>query len=161
MSDLDDLVHFANNPSIAQFLTDAFPYPYLREHGIAFLENAVSQHPQQIFAIEVNVRAAGAIGIHPQKDIYQKNAELGYWLAEEYWGKGLMSSALPQVISYAFDHFDIDRIFARPFSNNPGSQKVIMNCGFALEARIERSLIKNDERLDELIFAIRKQKYNI
>jgi RimJ/RimL family protein N-acetyltransferase len=109
-----------------------------------------------LFAIDVNGLAVGGIGIHPQQDIYRKNAELGYWLAEEYWGRGILSSLLPDIVHYAFENFDIDRVFAKPFNTNLASQKVLVKAGFILEAKIERSIIKNGERLDELIYSIRK-----
>ena len=102
-------------------------------------------------------KAAGGIGIHPQEDIYCKNAEMGYWLAEPYWGKGIITKAVLQMIDYAFANFDISRIYARPFGTNIGSQKVLEKAGFKLEARIEGSLFKKGEYLDELIYAVRRK----
>lgn len=87
VSDVDSLVHHANNFKIAKFLTDAFPHPYTVDHAKAFIAMATQDDPVHIFAIDVNGEAVGAIGLHPQKDIMCKNAELGYWLAEPYWEK--------------------------------------------------------------------------
>src|SRR5688572_5312591 len=91
ISDLDNLVKYANNPNIAKNLTDKFPFPYTESHGKEFIEMATQHNPIQIFAIDIDEQAAGAIGIHPQDDIHRRNAELGYWLAEPYWGKGIVS----------------------------------------------------------------------
>ncbi len=154
--DIDSLVEQANNFKIARFLTDGFPHPYTRENGRAFIEMATRDEPVHIFAIEVNSKAVGAIGLHPQTDIMKKNAELGYWLGEAYWGKGIITEAVKQVVKFGFDTFDITRIYARPYGTNTASQKVLEKAGFALESRIEKIIFKNGEFLDELIYAIRK-----
>ncbi len=159
MEDLEDLVKYADNPNIAKFLTDGFPHPYTRENGKKFIESAMTADPVQIFAIEIEGEAAGGIGIHPQADIQRKNAELGYWLAEPFWGRGIMTKAIAQIVEYAFLTFDLNRIFARPFGNNPGSQRILEKNGFLLEARFDKTLIKNGEYLDELFYAIRRDQY--
>lgn len=155
--DIDPLVKYANNFNIAKNLTNQFPHPYTRENGEAFIKMATQDHPRRIFAIEVNGEAAGGIGLHPQTDIHARNAELGYWLAEPFWGKGIMTRAVEQIVEYGFKTFDIDRIFARPFGTNLGSQKVLEKAGFVLEARLEKTLFKNGKHLDELIYAVRRK----
>ena len=157
INDLDSLVKYANNPNIAKYLTDGFPYPYSKENGKEFIKNATADDPVHIFAIDINGEAVGGIGIHPQTDIQKKNAELGYWLAEPFWGKGIMTKAIKQITDFAFSTFEINRVFARPFGNNPGSQNILEKNGFVLEARFDKTLIKNGQLLDELIYAIRKK----
>lgn len=154
--DLENLVINANNPHIAKYMTDAFPHPYTREAGMSFLTFATQGNPTHIFAIEVEGKAAGGIGIHPQSDIMRKNAELGYWLGETYWGKGIITAAIPQMVDFAFSTYDITRVFARPFGNNPASARVLEKCGFTLEATIHQNIYKNGEFLDELIYGYRK-----
>ncbi len=155
-NDLESLVKYANNINIAKFMTDGFPFPYTIEGGKLFIEFANKNKPTHIFAIEVNGEAVGGIGIHPQSDIYKKNAELGYWLAEPYWGNGIITKAIKEILIYGFEQFDINRIFARPFGNNIASQKVLEKAGFTLEAKLEKTLFKNGEFLDELIYGYRK-----
>ena len=155
--DVDSLVKYADNPKIAANLTDAFPSPYLWENGEAFIQMALSHDPVQIFAIEVNGEAAGGIGLHPQADIHCMNMELGYWLAEGYWGKGIITSAVKQMVDYGFNTFEVERIFARPFGTSIGSQRVLEKAGFILEGRFEKTLYKNGEYLDELIYAVRRK----
>ena len=155
-TDLESLVKYANNPNIAGNLTNAFPHPYTVENGQAFIQYARSADPLSIFAIELNGEAIGGIGIHPQTDIMCKNAELGYWLAEPFWGKGIISSAIAQIVQYAFATFDIVRIYARPFGTNFASQKALEKNGFVLEARIHDNIFKNGVFQDELIYAVRK-----
>jgi [ribosomal protein S5]-alanine N-acetyltransferase len=154
--DLENLVKNANNPNIARYMTDAFPHPYTLESGKSFLSFAMQGNPIHIFAIEADGVAAGGIGIHPQSDIMRKNAELGYWLGEPYWGRGIITAAIPQMLKFAFDTYDITRVYARPFGNNPASARVLEKCGFVLEATISRNIFKNGEFLDELIYGYRK-----
>jgi len=156
--DLDNLVKYADNIKIAENLTDGFPHPYTREKGIAFIEMASKSIPITIFAIDHNGEAIGGIGLHPQSDIHIKNAELGYWLAEPFWGKGIISKAVKQIVNYGFDHFEINRIFARPFGRNIGSQKVLEKVGFILEAKFDKTIFKNGQFEDEMIYAIRREK---
>ena len=156
LADLDSLVQYANNWNIAKNLTDAFPHPYTRESGEAFIKMATQDDPIHIFAIEVDGEAVGGIGIHPQSDIYRKNVELGYWLAEHLWGRGIVTEAIKQIVDFAFRTYDINRVFARPFGSNIASQRVLEKACFTLEARLEKTLFKNGEYLDELIYAIRQ-----
>jgi len=157
IEDIESLVENANNYEIARFMSDAFPFPYTVENAKNFIAFATKDNPIHIFAIEINGKAVGGIGIHPQADIMKKNAELGYWLGEKYWGKGIISKAIQEIISFAFSTYDITRIYARPFGTNTASQRVLEKAGFTLEARIKESIYKNGEFLDELVYAIRRQ----
>jgi len=154
VSDLKNLLKYANNLKIAQNMTNAFPHPYSKEAGKKFIAMANSKIPVSIFAICINNQAIGGIGVHPQQDIHEKCAELGYWLAEPFWGKGIVSKAVLQMIDFAFQNFDIVRLYARPFSSNIGSQKVLEKCGFKHEATLKKSIYKNGVYLDELIYCI-------
>ncbi len=158
--DVDSLMEYANNSKIAANLTDQFPHPYTRETGENFIKMAAEHSPPTIFAIDINGKASGGIGLHPQTDIHVKNAELGYWLAEPFWGQGIMTKAVTKMIDYGFKNLDINRIFARPFGPNIGSQKVLEKAGFVLEGRFEKTIYKNGEYLDELIYAVRKYTKN-
>jgi len=153
-SDLNNLVKYANNIKIANRLTNGFPHPYTEEDGKAYLSTVISDNPTKVFAIEVDGEAVGSIGIFPQTDIHEKNAEMGYWLAEEYWGQGIMVEAIKEITAYGFQTFDIVRIFARPFSTNFQSQRVLEKAGFTLEARLKKAIFKNGEFTDELIYTL-------
>lgn len=156
-ADKDSLLKYANNFNIARFMTDAFPHPYTPENADQFLERVCAVTPANVLAIAVNDEAVGSIGIFPQADIMRLNAELGYWLGEPLWGYGIMPRAVEQMIQYAFQTFPgITRIYARPYSNNPASRRVLEKAGFVLEAHIKDNIIKNGEVLDELIFAVRR-----
>lgn len=156
IDDVDSLVQYANNSHIARFMTDSFAHPYLEENArntIAFAHNS----PSRMFAIEINGKASGGIGLHPQTDILRRNAELGYWLGEPFWGSGIMTEAVKQIVDYGFANMEeTDRIFGRVFGNNTASQKVLQKAGFRLEAQFKKTLFKNGEYIDELIYAVRR-----
>jgi RimJ/RimL family protein N-acetyltransferase len=156
-SDLSNLVQYANNKNIFNNLTDAFPHPFDAEKGKAFIDRILSNKPHHVQAITIDDELIGCIGVHPKTDVHKKNAELGYWVAEPYWGKGIISKAIPLMVEYGFDNFDISRIYATPYPHNIASQKALEKSGFVLEASLEKTLFKNGEYLDELIYAIRKE----
>jgi [ribosomal protein S5]-alanine N-acetyltransferase len=156
LTDLKSLVKHANNQKIANNLTDKFPYPYSEENGKAFIEMTLSMDPISVMAITIEDQVVGGIGLHPQSDVFRKNAELGYWIAEPYWGKGIMPRAVLEMIDFGFQNLDITRIFARPFGSNTASQKVLEKAGFTLEARLDQTLIKNGIFEDEWIYAVRR-----
>jgi Acetyltransferases, including N-acetylases of ribosomal proteins len=155
-SDEESLAEYANNNNIARFLTDAFPHPYSLDDAKAFISSVKDENPTKCFAIDLNGEAIGSIGIHPQSDVHRRNAEIGYFLAEKFWGQGIIPEAIRQIVKYGFETFDITRIYARPFGHNLKSQRVLKKVGFTLEARFENALFKNGEFTDELIYAIRK-----
>ena len=159
IDDLESLLRFANNFEIAKNMTNQFPFPYTEENGRNFIMSATKEAPFHILAIDISGEAAGGIGIHPKADIQCKNAELGYWLAQPYWGQGIATRAIIQMVNYGFENWDISRIYARPFGTNIASQKALEKSGFILEGKFEGSLFKNGEYLDELIYAIRRDKW--
>ena len=155
-TDLTSLVKYANNYNIAKYLTNQFPHPYTDEDGRKFISSVANNNPVNVFAIEVNGEAAGAIGIFPQSDIHEKNAEMGYWLAEPFWGNGIITRAIGEIVEYGFKTFDITRIFARPFSTNLASHRVLEKAGFVCEARLKNAVYKHGMYMDELIYVIMK-----
>ena len=157
-SDVDNLVEQANNIHVAYYLTDIFPHPYTYTDGINFIALTLADEQLRHFAIVVNDKAVGSIGIYPQNDIRRKNAEIGYWLGEAYWNKGIMTNTVQAMVYYAFDNFDFTRLFARVMSMNHSSCRVLEKAGFTLEATIPKSLYKNNAFYDELLFGIRNTK---
>lgn len=155
--DSDSLVRHANNYNVAKWLTNQFPYPYTEDDAKAYIEAVALNNTSKVFAIEVDGEAVGSIGIFPQSDIHKKSAEIGYWLSEKYWGNGIISKAIEDIVNYGFNTFDVVRIYARPFSTNKGSQRVLEKAGFLFEARLKNALYKNGEYMDELIYSKLKQ----
>ena len=118
-ADIEAVAEAADNPNIAANLRNIFPSPYTLADAKWFVEDCIAQGEtrQLMRAIAVNGRAAGSISVSRKDDVYEKSAELGYWLAEDYWGRGIMTEAVRQICREAFDRFDILRIFAEPFAD--------------------------------------------
>lgn len=154
--DAESFATFGNNLNVARFMTDSFPHPYTVEKARAFIEYANSKTPVLICAIDVEGKAIGGIGIHPQNDIHSMNAELGYWLGEPFWGKGIATSAVKQMVQKAFAQLQIQTIYARPYGNNIASQRVLEKAGFTREAVLKNFIYKNGEFLDEIFYVYRR-----
>lgn len=149
----------ANNKKIWDNLRDEFPYPYTELAAKEWIKIANQDNPLTNFAIEYKGKAVGGIGIIKQTDVFRKNAEIGYWVGEKYWNKGIASKALKAMIEYTFENFDIIRLFAHVFDTNIASKRVLKKCGFIEEARLKNVIIKNNEIQDCLIFSILKHEY--
>lgn len=157
-TDVNDLVKHANNFNISKYLTNKFPFPYGQKDGEGFIQFALSHQPLQVKAIVVDDEVVGSIGIHQLTDIYSKSAEIGYWIAEAFWGKGIVTQAVKEMLKYGFETFDIDRIFARTTHTNLASQQVLKKAGFVFEAELKSTIFKHGEYFDERIFGFRKHQ---
>ena len=144
-ADIEAVAEAADNPNIAANLRNIFPSPYTLADAKWFVEDCIAQGEtrQLMRAIAVNGRAAGSISVARKNDVYEKSAELGYWLAEDYWGRGIMTEAVRQICREAFDRFDILRIFAEPFAENLGSRRVLEKVGFVCEGTMRMGVYKN------------------
>jgi RimJ/RimL family protein N-acetyltransferase len=151
--DLASLVKYADNRKIWLNLRDRFPHPYTRRDGRDFIHLARSQRPETMFAIEVDGEAAGGIGFVPHSDVERVNAEIGYWLGEPFWGRGIVSEALVAVTNYAIETHHLTRVFALPYARNAASCRVLEKAGYVLEARLRRSAIKDGEIIDQMQYA--------
>lgn len=143
------LAELANNPKVAINLRDGFPHPYTIEDAEKFIQTFAIQEPQQIFAIDYNGEYAGNIGLHKAGDVYRLSAEIGYFLGESYWNKGIMTQAVNLICDYGFEKLDIIRIHAGIFEFNPASMRVLEKCGFKKEAVFEKAIIKAGKIYDE------------
>jgi RimJ/RimL family protein N-acetyltransferase len=151
--DLASLVEHANNRNVARQLRDRFPHPYLQEHGRGFLSWVGQQSPLSAWAIAVDGRAAGGIGLQLGDDVERVSAEIGYWLGEPYWGRGIATAALVAVTARAFAPFDLSRIFALPFATNAASIRVLDKAGYVQEGHLRQSAIKENVIQDQYLYA--------
>jgi [ribosomal protein S5]-alanine N-acetyltransferase len=156
-ADLASLVHHANSRDIWIHLRDRFPHPYLEDHGRVFLDTVTRQSPERVWAIEVDGEAAGAIGLEFLGDVERVSAEIGYWLGQACWGRGIMTEVVRAVTAEAFRRYDLTRIFALPFADNPGSIRVLEKAGYSLEGRMPQSAIKDGRVRDQLMFGAYRQ----
>ncbi len=152
--DVDSLARYANSRRVWQMLRDAFPYPYTRADAERWIQYATSTHPPTQFAIVVDDQVAGGVGLILGQDVYRRSAELGYWLGEPFWGRGVMTETVQAVTEFAFAHFDLCRIAARVFEGNVASRRVLEKAGFRLEGRLRRAITKEGRTLDEFVYAV-------
>ena len=152
-SDLDSLVRHANNRKIWLNLRDAFPHPYRRADGQSFIRTMRRRQPETAFAIAVDGEAAGGIGFVLHPDVERVSAEIGYWLGEAFWGRGIVTEALVAVTRYAIDTHGLTRVYALPYARNAASCRVLEKADYALEARLRRSAIKDGVIIDQMQYA--------
>lgn len=153
LSDTEALARYANNRRIWLNLRDAFPHPYTKRDARDFIHAARQLVPETMFAIVVNEEAVGGIGFHVQSDVERTSAEIGYWLAEPFWGRGLMTEVLVAVTAHAIRAHTLTRIYAVPFAWNTASCRVLEKAGYVLEGRLRRSAIKDGRLTDQLQYA--------
>ena len=153
MGDAEALARHANNHKIWINLRDAFPHPYTLNDAREFIKGLRSRAPETTFAIAVNGEAAGSVGFVLRHDVERVSAEIGYWLAEPFWGRGIASEALAAMTDYAITTHRLTRIYALPFAWNVASCRVLEKTGYLLEARLRRSAIKSGVITDQLQYA--------
>jgi RimJ/RimL family protein N-acetyltransferase len=153
MDDAESLAMHANNRRVWLALRDLFPHPYTIEDARKFLQNATTVQPTTNFCIEVDGTAVGGIGIHLGVDVHRHTAELGYWLGEEFWGRGVMTEAVVAFTDFCFQNFRLRRVYAEPFANSSASARVLEKAGFIFEGRLKNNVLKDGELLDSLLYA--------
>lgn len=161
--DVAEIAIAANNPKIAKYLRNTFPNPYSINDAEWFVSDCISkERKKQITrAIVVDGKAVGSVGIFVKDDVYEKSAELGYWLAEDYWHQGITSKAVQQICKEAFSTFDIIRIFAEPFDSNIASKGVLGKAGFTYEGTMRNGVYKNGEVISYCVYSILREEINI
>ncbi len=148
------LLKYADNPNVSRYLGNIFPSPYTAADAKVWVDIQMLQtEPITNTALIIADEVAGGIGITLQNDIYCKNARMGYWLGEPFWGKGIMTEAVALFTAYIFDSFEVMRIYAGVFGSNPASAKVLQKAGYQQEGNFKNSLFKNGLYDDEVIFA--------
>lgn len=153
LDDAESLAKHANNRGVSINLRDRFPYPYAIQDAKIFLERTVAKQPRTNFCIETNGMAVGGIGLHLGEDVHRHTAEFGYWLGEEFWGRGIMSEVVPAFVNYCFKEFSLNRIAAQTYLSNPASARVLEKAGFVLEGRLRKNVVKDGQVLDSLLYA--------
>jgi RimJ/RimL family protein N-acetyltransferase len=157
INDTEALLKYANNRNVSINLRDGFPFPYTVQDAADWIDFTIHQEPQTNFAIATQ-ELIGGIGITLQGDVHRKSAEIGYWLGEPFWGRGIITKALLSMTNYAFSNFDLIRLYAYVFETNPASMKVLEKAGYKLEGRLRKSVIKDGQILDQMVYAILKEE---
>lgn len=153
MEDAKQLAALANNKNIWDNVRDYMPYPYTEKNGEDFISRVHEEEQALTFGINYKEKLAGVVGLTAQEDIYRKTAELGYWIGEPFWGKGIATQAIKMITNYGFSQMGYVRIFAAVFEYNVGSMKVLEKNGYQKEGVFQKALIKNEQIWDEHRFA--------
>ena len=135
LTDAKDIAVALSNKNVQDNLRDGLPYPYSEQDGMDFISSMLSANETETFAFAITLddKAIGSIGVFRQQNIHRQTAEMGYYIAEEYWGNGIMTDAVKQICEYVFENSDILRIYAEPFAHNIGSCRVLEKAGFKYE----------------------------
>ena len=163
MSDAKELAAALNNKKILDNLRDGLPFPYTEKDAAEYISAMLSANENDTFAYAVTIddRAVGSIGAFRQSNIHRQTAELGYYLAEEYWGRGVMTEAIRQICVRIFECTDILRIYAEPFAYNTGSRRALEKAGFTYEGTMKSNAVKNGRVLDMTMYALTKESYTL
>ncbi len=150
--DTQQLASIANNKKIWLNVRDHFPHPYTNKNALDWIAHTMQQKPVLNMAITVDGNIAGNIGILPKEDVYRKSLEIGYFLGENYWGKGIATVAVSLLLDYISKQFDVFRIYAEVFDHNRASMKVLEKNGFHCEGIREKSVIKNNVLMNDHVW---------
>lgn len=153
-ADIERLVLYADNEKVARHLEDRFPHPYTEEKGKEWLAYVAAQDPTTNFAIAEEAGLIGGIGFHMREDVYRRTAELGYWLGEPFWGRGIAPRAVRAITDWGFESLPLERIQARIFESNSASCRVLEKAGYTYEGRLRRSVLKLNVLMDQVVYAI-------
>ena len=150
------MVHHANSWKVARNLRDVFPHPYAEKDARDFVALCIQNEGkgQLCRAIDVGGQAVGTISLTVGGDVYRRSGELGYWLGEEFWGRGIMTAAVQRICREGFERFDLVRIYAEPFASNTASRRVLEKAGFTLEGVMRRGVYKDGQVLDYCMYAL-------
>lgn len=157
--DAPSLALHINNINIWNNIRDGLPHPYTEEDAATFIKmNIEHKGLQENFAIEINGEAVGGIGFIIGNDVERISAEIGYWLSEQYWGCGIMTSVVKEAVKYAFENLPVIRIYAGVFEYNIPSMRVLEKAGFTKEAILRKAAIKNGKIIDLHYYALIKEE---
>ena len=158
LSDAPDLAAALSNRKIQDNLRDGLPYPYTEQDGADFISAMLSADENETFAFAVTAdgKVIGSIGVFRQGNIHRQTAELGYYIAEEYWGRGIMTEAVKQICKYVFNKSNIIRIYAEPFAYNTASCRVLEKAGFQYEGTLRSNAVKNGKVIDMKMYSLLK-----
>ena len=156
LSDAKDLAIALSNRKVQDNLRDGLPYPYTEQDGKDYISDMLSANEDDTFAFAVTAdnKVVGSIGVFRQENIHRQTAELGYYVAEEYWSRGIMTEAIKQICEYVFSKSDILRIYAEPFAYNIASCRVLEKAGFQYEGTLRSNAVKNGEVIDMKMYSL-------
>ncbi len=157
--DVEAIVENANNREDSKYMRDSFPYPYSKENAVQWIDFVKKNYSTLFFVIADETELIGGIGAMPQTDVHRFSAEVGFWLGQSHWNKGIITKALPVFCNYLFSKFDFNRLTANVFEGNEASQKVLEKNGFVLEGKLRKSVFKENKFVDHYIYGLLKEDF--
>lgn len=156
LSDAKDLAIALSNRKVQDNLRDGLPYPYTEQDGKDYISDMLSANEDDTFAFAITAdnKVVGSIGVFRQGNIHRQTAELGYYVAEEYWSRGIMTEAVTQICEYVFEKSNIIRIYAEPFAYNAASCRVLEKVGFQYEGTLRSNAVKNGKVIDMKMYSL-------
>ena len=156
LEDKSALAAMLNNRNIWNNLRDRIPFPYTEQDAEAYITDMLAADPTKTFpfAITVGEELVGSIGVFRGDDVHYRTAELGYYIAEPWWDRGICTEAVKRTCRYVFEHSDIIRIFADPYDYNTASCRVLEKAGFQFEGTLRSNAVKNGKILDMKMYAL-------
>jgi ribosomal-protein-alanine N-acetyltransferase len=152
--DQSSLARHANDVQVWRNVRDHFPHPYTVADADAWIARVVGHVPETQFAIEVNGEVVGGVGLMLQEDVARHSAEIGYWLGQAYWGRGIMTEVVRYMTGWGFTSLDLYRVYALVFEWNPASRRVLEKAGYLLEGRLRKAVLKDGQLLDQFAYAV-------
>lgn len=161
IEDATAIVETINNENVQANLRDGIPFPYTVQDALDYLEKYFLKQPEHFFCIEFNDKVVGSIAVIPKENVYRKTAELGYYVAEPYWRKGIASKAIGLITDYAWKNLDVIKIYAEVFEYNKHSMRALEKNDFYLEGIRKKSIIKNSQLWDDYVWVKFKPGYEV
>jgi len=161
LKDVNPLVKYADNYEVSRFLRDAFPHPYTQEDAVRWINFVTHDSFNLAFAIADEKELIGGIGAIPNQDVHRFTSEIGYWLAEPFWNKGIITKAVKTFCGYLFTNYDFNHLTASIYEGNDASMKVVQKVGFVLEGVLRKNVFKENRFLDQYIYGLLKEDFKI
>jgi ribosomal-protein-alanine N-acetyltransferase len=147
-SDLERLVSLANNQNVSRYLVYTFPYPYTLKDAEWWIGTGSKQNGAITRVIEYQEVFVGSVGITPQNGWRDHLGEIGYWVTEDYWRKGIATAALQQMTDYGFTNRNFRKLYAPVLAPNIASMRVLEKCGYHREAILKDEAHKGGTYFD-------------
>jgi RimJ/RimL family protein N-acetyltransferase len=163
LNDAANVAALINNKKVQDNLRDGIPYPYSERDGEEFISSMLNaeQGSTYAFAIIADGKVVGSIGAFRQANIHSRTAEIGYYIGEEYWGKGICTEAVKLACRHILENSDIIRIYAEPFAYNIASCRVLEKAGFRFEGTLRSNAVKNSKVIDMRMYSIIREDFSI
>lgn len=151
--DAASLARYANDARVTAYMRETGDRRYTVDEAAAWIELVRGQEPECQFSIAADGEIIGGIGLELQPDVYAHSAELSYWIAQPWWGRGYATRAVAALTDHAFRALRLRRLYARVFDGNVASRRVLEKCAYELEGRLRQAVEKDGALLDQFLYA--------